>query len=81
MAKYSEAASSGRMDKNAEGYADPTAGAAYNNIRREEKRRDAEAMEVISRLIPVMKQTAELAGFEVVGRITLRDKNTGKEWK
>lgn len=36
---------------------------------------------VISRLIPVMKQTAELAGFEVVGRITLRDKSTGKEWK
>lgn len=55
MAKYSEAASSGRMDKNAEGYADPTAGAAYNNIRREEKLRDAEAMEVISHLIPVMK--------------------------
>lgn len=38
-------------------------------------------MEVIGRLIPVMKQTAELAGFEVVGRITLRDKSTGKEWK
>lgn len=37
MSKYSEAVSSGRMDKNAEGYADPTAGAAYNNIRREEK--------------------------------------------
>lgn len=32
MSKYSEAVSSGRMDKNAEGYADPTAGAAYNNI-------------------------------------------------
>lgn len=81
MSKYSEAVSSGRMDKNAEGYADPTAGAAYNNIRREEKLRDAETMGVISRLIPVIKQTAELAGFEVVGRITLRDKSTGKEWK
>ena len=32
-------------------------------------------------LIPVMKQTAELAGFEVVGRITLRDKETGKEYR
>ena len=73
--------STDRMDKNAEGNADPTAGAAYNNIRREEKLRDAGAMEVIGRLIPVMKQTAELAGFEVVGRITLRDKSTGKEWK
>lgn len=71
----------GRMDKNSEGYSDPTPGAAWGNIRREEHRRDAEAMDTISRLIPVMKQTAELAGFEVVGRITLKDKATGKEWR
>ena len=32
-------------------------------------------------LIPVMKQTAELAGFEVVGRIVLKDKATGKEYR
>lgn len=74
-----------RMDRNAEGYADPTAGGAWNNIRkeerREERRRDTEAMETISRLIPIMKQTAELAGFEVVGRIALKDKATGKEWR
>lgn len=70
-----------RMDKNGEGYADPTAGGAWNNIRREERRRDADTMDTISRLIPVMKQTAELAGFEVVGRIVLRDKATGKEWR
>ena len=57
----------------------PTAGAAYNNIRREEKLRDAETTGVISRLIPVMKQTAELAGFEGVGRVTLKDKETGKK--
>ena len=36
---------------------------------------------VIGRLIPVLKQTAELAGFEVVGRITLRDKETGREYR
>lgn len=74
-----------RMDRNAEGYADPTAGGAWSNIRkeerREERRRDAEAMETISHLIPVMKQTAELAGFEVIGRIALKDKATGKEWR
>ena len=29
----------------------------------------------------VMKQTAELVGFEVVGRIALRDKATGKEYR
>ncbi len=27
------------------------------------------------------KQTAELVGFEVVGRITLRDKETGREYR
>lgn len=69
------------MYKNQEGYADPTPGAALSNILREERQRDAERLAVISRLIPVMKQTAELAGFEVVGRITLRDKGTGKEFK
>lgn len=69
------------MHKNSEGYPDPTAGAAWSNIRREERQREAERMAVISGLIPVMKQTAELVGFEVVGRITLKDKTTGKEYR
>lgn len=70
------------MYKNAEGYSDPTPGAAYENMRREERRQqEAERLAVISRLIPVMKQTAELAGFEIVGRITLKDKETGKEYR
>lgn len=42
---------------------------------------EAERMAVISNLIPIMKQTAELAGFEVVGRIVLKDKRTGKEYR
>ena len=50
-------------------------------MRREENQREAERMAKINDLIPVMKQTAELAGFEVVGRITLRDKGTGKEYR
>jgi hypothetical protein len=68
------------MYKNAEGYSDPTPGEAMSNIRKEQRQQEAaERLAVISRLIPVMKQTAELAGFEVVGRITLKDKETGKE--
>ena len=67
--------------KNAEGYADPTAGGAWNNIREKERRKEAARMAVISNLIPILKQTAELAGFEVVGRIALRDKATGKEYR
>lgn len=70
------------MYKNAEGYIDPTPGEAMSNIRREQRQQEvAERLAVISRLIPVLKQTAELAGFEVVGRITLRDKETGKEYR
>lgn len=70
-----------RMDRNKEGYADPTAGAAWSNIRREERQKDADRLTAISSLATVLKLTAELAGFEVVGRITLKDKATGKEYR
>ena len=70
------------MYKNAEGYNDPTPGEAMSRIRKEQRQQEiSERLAVISRLIPILKQTAELAGFEVVGRITLRDKETGKEYK
>lgn len=42
---------------------------------------EADRLSVISNLIPIMKNTAELAGFEVVGRIVLKDKHTGKEYR
>lgn len=69
------------MNKNGEGYVDPTPGAAFGNIRREEHKRESDRLSVISNLIPIMKNTAELAGFEVVGRIVLKDKHTGKEYR
>ena len=65
------------MNKNQEGYPDPTPGEAFDNILREERRKEA----VIGSLIPIMKRTAELVGFEVAGRIVLRDKETGKEYR
>lgn len=79
----------GEEDKNARQHGkkcgkkltDPTVGSAWRNIRKEEIRRETERMAVISSLIPIMKQTAELAGFEVVGRIVLKDKQTGKEYR
>lgn len=67
--------------KNAEGYPDPTTGEAMSNIAMEERQKDAERLAVISELIPIMKKTAELVGFEVVGRIILVDKETGKKYK
>lgn len=70
------------MHKNSEGYPDPTAGAAWSNICKEQRQQqEAERLAVISRLIPILKQMADLAGFEVAGRITLRDKKTGKEYR
>jgi len=67
--------------KNSEGYPDPTAGAAYSTICREERQQENDRLAAISALIPVIKGAAELAGFEVVGRIALKDKTTGKEYK
>ena len=69
------------MNKNAEGYPDTKAGTAWKNIRKEENRKEMEQAAVISSLILIIKQTAELAGFEVVGRIVLKDKRTGKEYR
>ncbi len=69
------------MYKNSEGYPDPTAGAAYSTIRREEYKREADRLATINALIPVMKGAAKLAGFEVVGRIVLKDKITGKKYR
>ena len=69
------------MYRNSEGYPDPTAGAAYANIEREQKQQEASRLAVIGKLIPIFKQMAELAGFEIIGRITLRDKKTGREYR
>lgn len=38
-------------------------------------------MQAISGLIHCIKTMTDFAGFEVVGRITLRDKATGKIFK
>lgn len=71
----------GTTYKNSEGYSDPTVGEAMSNMALEARHKEAERIAAISRLIPVMEQTAELVGFEVVGRITLMDKETGKKYK
>ena len=63
--------------KNKEGYADPTAGEAIGTVAREEKKQNEE----VTSLVNVLKQIISLTGFEMVGRITLRDKKTGKEYK
>ena len=67
--------------RNAEHYADPTPAAAMKNIRNEERQKDAATMLQISILVPLLRQVADIAGFEIMGRIPLRDKATGKEYR
>ena len=65
--------------KNTEGYPDPTAGMAIHEVQKEERRK--EHNEAVSTLITMLKQIISLAGFELVGRIVLKDKETGKEYR
>lgn len=62
---------------NSEGYHDPTAGEAAGTVAKEEKKRN----EAVTSLITMLKQIISLAGFELVGRIVLKDKETGKEYR
>lgn len=67
----------GHLYKNAEGYPDPTVGCAMANIAEQDRQR----YETMCTVIHLIKATAELAGFEVIGRITLMDKKSGKKYK
>lgn len=61
--------------ENAEGYADPTAYAALTNIQVEE----SAALDArVNTLIKVLKYIITVSGFEMVNRIELRDKKSGR---
>lgn len=59
--------------KNKEGYADPTAHEAVLRLEAEDAR--------VKTLIHVVRHVCSLAGFEIEGRITLVDKETGKVYR
>lgn len=63
--------------KNAEGYSDPTAGAAMAKIIREEN----EQQRRVSDLIGVLKYIIDAAGFDLLERIEIRDRKTGREFR
>ncbi len=66
---------------NAEGHVDPTADEAVGHVTKEEKKKRRETPANIMQVINMMKAIASVAGFEVVGRIHLKDKVTGREWR
>ena len=65
------------IKKNREGYNDPTAYAAISNIQRDEN----EQQRRVSELVNVLKFIIDKSGFELMARIELRDKKTGKEFR
>lgn len=65
------------LKRNASGAKDPTAYAALWPIDRYEN----EVESKLHKLIATIKNVANLAGFEVVGRIEFRHKESGREFK
>lgn len=65
------------LNKNAEGYNDPTAHNAMTKVMREEQER----LRRIGLIVNIVKNVADLAGFDLIGRITLRDRKTGREYR
>ena len=63
------------MYKNSEGYVDPTADAAMAAVKREE---NSELNDRNHKLIHAIRNVVDLAGFEIVGRVTLKHKKSGK---
>ena len=63
--------------KNAEGYTDPTAYNGMKKVVREEDDADKRASE----LVGVLKFIIRAAGFELIERIQLKDKRTGRVYR
>ena len=65
------------LRRNKEGYKDPTAYAAMSKILREEN----EQQRRVSELIAVLKHIIDDAGFDLIERIKIRDRKTGREYR
>ena len=61
---------------NCEGYKDPTADEAIGHVMKETKKNDKAA-----KLIKTLQSVAHLAGFDIVGRIKLREHGTGRTYE
>ena len=63
--------------QNKEGYADPTAYEGLKSIIRDED----EQQKRVNTLIFVLKYITRLAGFELLNRIEIKDRKTGREYR
>lgn len=65
------------LHKNSEGYSDPTAYNAMTKVMREERER----LRRVGIVVNIVKNVADLAGFDLVSRIALKDRKTGREYR
>lgn len=63
--------------KNNEGYSDPTAGVALGSAKKDEQEID----KLNHKVMQSFRLLLDLAGFEIVGRVTLRHKKSGRIFK
>lgn len=63
--------------KNSEGYSDPTAGVAMGSAKKQEQEID----KLNHKVMQSFRLLLDLAGFEIVGRVTLKHKKSGRIFK
>lgn len=63
--------------KNSEGYSDPTAYEAMSKIQRDEIAQQKRVAELVN----VLKYIIDKAGFDLLARIEIRDRRTGKDFR
>jgi hypothetical protein len=66
---------------NNEGYADPTAGTALSACEKEQSEKEKAIEDKKHRLIKVLKFISAESGFDLIGRIQLKHKESGKEYR
>lgn len=66
---------------NNSGCPDPTAYAALKNVQREERIQNEAVDEAAHKVVSTIKNILDLSGFEMVGRIQIRHKKSGKIYK
>lgn len=67
----------GYPQRNAEGYSDPTAYGALQPMQAEKN----EEEERLKRMVKTVKAVVEFAGFDLIERIQVRDRKSGRIYK
>lgn len=65
------------LSRNGSGYSDPTAATALHDIYKKEKEIDRNAM----RLIGIIKDLLRICDFELIEKVKIRHKPSGREYK